>query len=205
MSQISVLVAFIATSASICTPAWSHDQDKWPADWLLAGEIIVTPQKSSADSNSSSGAIEQRSRARAYRKDTSSSSTTIVLPAEESEGVLSPHIGRIEEKARTNRLKARSYQSGSDASTTSPAQTGIDPGALETGSTQERARANLMRARSYSKGEGQAANTPKVGPDGIPIVVCKDDNVAGRIGDDVSSGSIIQIMQKGKPVKVRCQ
>lgn len=188
--------------------AMAADSDEWPADRLLAGEIILVPQQGASKTPSkASSAAEQRDRAKAYRKDEASGNTAIiVLPEEESEGALSPRGNVPAEKARENRSKARDYQHGTDSSFPqglSKPDTGI---LLDGGSTQDRAHENRARASAYSRGDTQTGLTGRIGPDGVPLVVCKDrDNVAGQIGDDLKSGSVIVILRDGKQVKVRCQ
>lgn len=205
--------AFFAT-ANIFVSAYALAEGlvERPASILLAGEIILEPQQGSVKapgkaSSKASGASEQRDRARSYRNDESSGNTTIiVLPEDESEGALSPRGNAPEGRARDNRSRARDYQQGTDSSVL-PGLIKPDTGIImDGGSTQDRAHENRARASGYSKGETQSGFTGRVGPDGIPLVICKDrDNVAGQIGDDLKSGSVIIILRDGKQVKVRCQ
>lgn len=168
---------------------------------LLAGEIII-----GADRNDSAGAPSarsQRERAGAYQKGIEGA-----LPApEEDDGILSPRGGApAEERAFDNRMRARTYQQGMDAPAGLP---GMLPGMgviPVPATSQERARDLRNRARSYGAGSGQGIDLSQVGPDGIPIVPCKDvDNVAARIGDDMVSGSIFYLVSNGQQIKVRCK
>ncbi|MFA7281825.1 MAG: hypothetical protein WC100_17205 [Sterolibacterium sp.] len=174
---------------------------------MLAGEIIMTPQQGgSKPSGKASSATEQRDRAKSYQQDDFSAvPTLIIVPEEESEGALSPRGGSPEGRAKDNRSRAGDYQHGNDPSyrPSIKPDTGIF---FDGGTTQDRAHDNRTRASGYSRGENQAGLTGRVGPDGIPFVICKDrDNVAGQIGDGLQSGSVIVILRDGKQVKVRCQ
>ncbi|MCX7178085.1 MAG: hypothetical protein NTX56_04680 [Proteobacteria bacterium] len=187
----SALVVFVAACLLVDT-------------YSLAGEILIAPQQ--GDKNKSSSASEQRERAKSYRKDDPvTSSTTIVLPEEESDGALSPRGNAAEGRARDNRARARETQREADFPF-QPILIKPDAGTLMEGGSQERARDNRARASGYSRGEHLSAVPGRVGADGIPLVICKDrDNVAGQIGDDLKSGSVIVILREGKQVKVRCQ
>lgn len=205
MPRALTFVAFVFVCGFASGLARASEIEEWPANKLLAGEIIMVPQQGAGNSpNKTSSATEQREKARAYRKDETSAPTTIiVVPEEESEGALSPRVSAPPERARDNRSRASDYQHGTDSSL-SPGSIRPDTGILlDGGTTQERARENRSRASAYTKGDNQPV---RVGPDGIPLVVCKDrDNVAGQIGDDLQSGSVFFILRDGKQVKVRCQ
>jgi hypothetical protein len=176
--------------------------------WLVAasawsGEIIVAPQNDNSAPHTN--ASEQIDRARSYRKDeTPSASTIIIIPENSDQGVLTPGRSGAPNSAQSNRLKARKYQQNGAQSTDS----GILAIELPEDETtlQGQARDNRKRASNYAKGDLKSILTGKVGADGIPIVVCKGvNNQAGRIGDDIESGSVFSIVQNGRSVKVRCQ
>ena len=121
----------------------------------------------------------------------------IVAPAEE-EGILSPRNNSSESRARDNRLRARQAQTGKEAQEIEF----VVPGS-EAATTRSKAGDLRSRAAGYSRGSSRI--DPKAG-EGLPVIVCKDvESVAGRIGDDVASGSVIVITRDGKPMKVRCQ
>lgn len=199
MSALASGLASVAVAAE--SPA------EWYADRLWAGEIIMVPQQDTGKpAGKARSATEQRDRARAYQEDDASAvPSIIVVPEEEVEGALFPRGGATEGRARDNRSRAADYQHGNDSSY----RPLIKPnsGSLTDGvTTQDKAHENRARAGGYSRGDGQAGFTGRVGPDGIPFVICKDrDNVAGQIGDGLQSGSVIVILRDGKQVKVRCQ
>lgn len=159
----------------------------------------MAPAKPDAAATAASGAAEQRDRARAYRKDQAGSATIILMP-EEDEGVLSPR-GNADARATENRARARAYRQSQEGGLAAPRV--VAPGmSVEVETSQDQARENRLKARGYREHGGTLA----VGPDGIPLVSCKDtDNVAGRIGDDVQSGSLILIVRDGKTIKARCR
>ena len=205
-SAAIVTIGLLANGGGVA----ASDSD-WFANRLLAEVIMVpqpTPGKAGSKAGSkAAGASEQRDRAKSYQQDEAPASTTvIVLPEEEADGALSPRGSPPPEKARDNRSRASDYQHGTDSPLLNrlvkpEAGSGVEPG-----STQDRARDNRSRAGAYSRGETPSGLTGRVGPDGIPLVVCKDkDNVAGQIGDGLQSGSVIVILRDGKQVKVRCQ
>ena len=205
---LAAYAIFAAASVFASAFAAAGDLAAWPAGRLLAGEIIMVPQSGSGKApGKTSGAREQRDRAKAYRTEEAEvAPTVIVVPEEESEGALSPRGGAPEGRARDNRSRAGDYQRGTDSSL-HPGLIKPDAGVpLDPGTTQERAHDNRARASGYSRGENQSGHTGRVGTDGIPLVVCKDrDNVAGQIGDALKPGSVIVILRDGKQVKVRCQ
>lgn len=163
-----------------------------------AGEIIVAPQSGNAGSSRSAG--DQRDRARAYQKDSAAGSTTIVVvPEEESPGILAPRFSAPENRASDNRNRARQMQSGKEGGEVEV----VVPGNGEAATTRDRARDLRSRAAAYTRGDSHTNSNSK---DGLPVIACKDvESVAGRIGDDASSGSVIVIIRDGKPMKVRCQ
>ena len=57
-----------------------------------------------------------------------------------------------------------------------------------------------------AKGRIKEAAGALTGNDALPVVDCSNvDNVAGRIGDDTQSGSVITLMQGRNQVRVRCR
>lgn len=173
------------------------------ASAAVAGEIILSPsQDGGAVSAATAG--EQRDRARGYRKNQSPDAGTsiILVPEEEEEGMLSPRGGVESSRAAENRLRAKQLRQSEDGHGL-PAI--IMPGAGgDDASAHERAQESRLKARAYRE-HGQSA-TDKVGPDGIPLVLCPStDNVAGRIGDDARSGGLIYIIRDGKSIKARCR
>lgn len=171
-----------------------------PESFKLAGEILVSPARSSGKS-SSAASSENRDRARSYKKDGApAAGATVVIVPEDEEGLLSP---RGVDALPETRAKAREYQGGDMQG--QPPQVLIVPG-QESGrvdTTRERLEENRAKARSYMKGETPVG---MVGQDGLMVVNCRDvDSVSGRIGDDTQSGSVISIFQNGKQVKVRCK
>lgn len=170
--------------------------------FACAGEIILSPNTDGDPSAPRAG--EQRERARSYRKDQPATVGGIILLPEgavEEDGMLSPR-GGVESKATENRLRAKVLRQSDEGQM---APTVIIPGLGGDGdSAQERARDSRLRARAYRE-HGQSA-MDKVGPDGIPLVLCTNaESVAGRIGDDVQSGSLIVIIRDGKQIKARCR
>ena len=124
--------------------ASAQEMTEWPADRLLAGEIILTPQPSASKApGKTPSATQLRERAKAYQKDeTAATPTIIVVPEEESEGALSPRGGAPEGKARDNRSRAGDYQRGTDSSL-HPGLIKPDGGILIDGTpSQERAHDN---------------------------------------------------------------
>ena len=149
-----------------------------------------------------SGGATSRDKARAYQADRAPSpGITVIVAPNEDDGLLSPRGGG--ESLPANRAKAREYQSGPDSH--GPSQILITPGrdSNTPETSRERLEDNRSKARSYMKG-----GTPigLMGKDELPVVNCRDvDSVAGRIGDDTQSGSVISIFQNGKQIKVRCR
>lgn len=180
--------------------AWAEVTLDAPGKILLAGEILIGPDKSDVRPNN--GARNQRERASAYKKGTEDALPVTV--AEEEDGILAPRGGApAEERAYDNRVRARTYQPVGDQGALSQGMNGGSGDLPVPATTQDRAKDMRNRARSWAPGEIDLSH---VGPDGVPLVPCKDvDNVTGRIGDDVAAGSIFYIMRNGKPVKVRCK
>lgn len=231
MSAHHFLLAVAPLICVLANPVFASDRTRALGDIQLAGEIIVTPQtannpsakaadlvdrarasrKDEAPTNASTiiivpGNTSQVDRARAYRKDeVPGAPTIIVVPEDEEAGVLTPgRGGAAPSSAGSNRLKARKYQQNGSLSPDSGVLV-IEPQSDES-TTAARAKDNRARANSYAKGDLQSILTGKVGADGIPLVVCKGvNNQAGRIGDDVESGSVFTIIQNSRPTKVRCQ
>jgi hypothetical protein len=194
---------FAAAVWLVAAPVWPSDLIHAFAGNQFAGEIIVSPQ---IDINSShTNASDQVDRARSNRKDEAPNATTIIiLPEGADQGVLTPGHSGTQPNAQSIRLKARKYQQNGSQSS--------EPGALrfelseDETTAQGQARDNRKRASNYAKGDLKSILTGKVGADGIPIVVCKGvNNQAGRIGDDIESGSVFSVVQNGRSVKVRCQ
>lgn len=161
---------------------------------LPAGEIIVTPEPSG---HRSPGAGGQRERAAAYQRGSE------ITPPEEDGGFLAPRSGApAEARAYENRARARAYQAGSDQANAAllPAAPGD--------TARERGRDPHSRVRVQTgSGNPKDIDLSHVGPDGIPVIVCRSDvdNVSARIGEDAASGSLFYIMRNGRPVKVRCK
>lgn len=201
MASVPKLSFPVLVLACMAQSAWPSEGGDWQRGVLLAGEILITPEKGDAG-RSSSAARSQRERASTYQKGDGN-----VSPVPDDEGgIMAPRGGApAEERAFENRMRARAYQQGKDVP--SAAIPGGVPGPLDLpvpATAQERAHDLRARARSYT--DGGAVDLSHVGSDGIPVVPCRDvDNVTGRIGDDVGSGSIFFVLRNGKPVKVRCK
>lgn len=168
-----------------------------------SGEIILLPQKADGVGSATS-AGGQRARAKGYRKEQPEAGSEVVLVPEdlvEEDGMLSPR-GGVESSATENRLRAKVLRQSDEGHQAPPV---ILPGIAGDGDVaQERARNNRLKARAYRE-HGQSA-MDSVGSDGIPLVLCTNtESVAGRIGDDVQSGSLIYIISDGKSVKARCR
>lgn len=174
-----------------------------PEPMLLAGEIILVPPKGEGAS-SDSEASRQRESAREYRKGQTAQPAVIVVPEDEG-GVMSPRHsinGAAENAARAR--AARQGDSGGSIVTPSVVLPDAPPAVVETPSAQS-AKRNRARAIEYRRGEQHSAVVAK-GGDGLPIVDCSNvDNVAGRIGDDTRSGSVVILIQDRNQVKVRCR
>jgi hypothetical protein len=169
-----------------------------------AGEIILSPPAGEAGAVGG-GASEQRQRAKTYRKSQSpeTGTTIILMPEDEGEGMMSPRGGVESSRAAENRLRAKVLRQSEDGRG-APATIIIPGSGGDDEPSHDRARDNRLKARVY-RDHGQSA-LDKVGPDGVPWVLCTNtESVAGRIGDDVQSGSLIYIIRDGKPVKARCR
>lgn len=187
-----------------CTP----HRNAWLLAFLLGGmvsignaaEFVIGPTGDKAPAQSKS-ASSMRDKARAQRGEDSPTVplTTIIQELEEE----SPFGARPGGATTDNRNRARSYQQGGDGST--PAD--LDRLMTDPDSNRGKVKSNLDRARSYQKGDAPGVtNTRMGGTDNLPIVDCNAvESVAGRIGDDFASGSVIILMREGKGVKVRCK
>lgn len=191
-------------------PAWSvlaAEPASWPAGQLLAGEIILQPTDSGQKNLNRAG--DQRARARAQRQDKTDTNGPESLE-EELEGILAPRVGQPIENSTDLRQRARDYQRGNESNIILQPQSLPGGGAAVAPadmSTHDRAADSLSRARRYAKGGGSSGFTGKVGPDGLPLVVCDDvGSAVGRIGDDTAgSGSLITVIKDGRSIKARCQ
>lgn len=188
--------------ALACMPvaAAPSEESAWAQGVLLAGEIIMAPDKSSAG-RSSTGARSQRERAGAYQREEGNASPV----PEDDEGVMAPRGGApAEERAFENRVRARAYQQGREMPSSVTPNAVSGPSEVPVPAT-ERAHDLRARARSYADGS-KDIDLSHVGSDGIPVVSCRDvDNMTGRIGDDVQPGSVFYIFRNGRQVRVRCK
>lgn len=183
-------------------------RNAWLLAFLLGGmlstgnaaEFVIGPNGDKVPAPSKS-ASSMRDKARAQRGEDSPTVplTTIIQELEEE----SPFGARPGGATTDNRNRARSYQQGGDGST--PAD--LDRLMTDPDSNRGKVKSNLDRARSYQKGDAPGVtNTRMGGTDNLPIVDCNAvESVAGRIGDDFASGSVIILMREGKGVKVRCK
>lgn len=164
---------------------------------LLAGEIVIGSEPAKTTEKKPSGARQQVNKARSWSKDAPDDVQT------ESDGVLAPRQEIPGSSAREQRLRARDFQRATDQSRSAPVASDESG---ETASTAERAREQRNRAAGYLRPKGIEL-TGQTGSDGIPFVNCPDqNNTVGVIGDEQPrSGNIIQILVKGKPLKVRCR
>lgn len=182
---------------------------------MILAEIVVPPSPDTGKRPSKAGDL--RERAKAYQEPTTSStspapssttpSTIIVVPEEEEEhGLLGPRQQSNHPSGATeNRTKARQYQLGKEAEKiTAPPPEIKDPAQPQTNAAK--AHDNRAKARGYFASDAKLV-IDRIGSDGIPLIQCGKlaDNVAGRIGDDYQSGSIIYVMRDNKPFKVRCE
>ncbi len=174
--------------------------------FLLAGEIILVPSKNNT-SPSDSEARRQKDAAREYRKGQSAPPAVIVVPDDDG-GMLSPRRGVS--GAAENVARARdSRQGDANGAAVTPSIVMPEEGASagsESPAAQS-AKRERSRAIEYRTG-GQRSHSVATakGTDGLPIVDCSSvDNVAGRIGDDTRSGSVIILIQDRNQVKVRCR
>lgn len=168
---------------------------------VFAGEIIVggsVPKTSSAHDRAS----DARERAKAQRGDDTEvvPMSTIIEELDADQGAYGSRPGGA---ASQNMNRARSYQQGGDGSTPNS----IDQLLIDPDSNQGRNKNNLDRARAYQRGESPGVTGTRFGAsESLPLVDCSQvENVAGRIGDDFASGSVLILMRNGKGVKVRCK
>ncbi|MBP9219295.1 MAG: hypothetical protein KBF29_10710 [Sterolibacterium sp.] len=176
-----------------------------------AGEIVVggdTGQgRGRGDASSASAeASRQRATARDYRKEQVAAPPVLVIMPDEEEGILSPRMEpESAADSAASAARARAARQGDGGQVVVPLQ-GADADRPATGETPAAysARKNRERAAAYRKGAQPV--TVVTGNDALPVVDCSNvDNVAGRIGDDTQSGSVITLMQGRNQVRVRCR
>ncbi len=173
---------------------------------LLAGEIILAPP-SRTGSISEGDATRMKEAARDQRRGNPPSSVIIVDEAEE--GVLSPRRGPSSPadnsaRARNHRLDGDSSEGALPSIIIGPLPSGASPAPSDSVAAQK-AHSNRVRAIEYRKGD-QSAPVSARGGEGLPVVDCTNvENVAGRIGDDNKSGSLIILIQDRNQVKARCR
>lgn len=166
MAQIGKELSFVALILCAGGAAGAEGMF-WSPGYTLAGEIIVTPARSS-DKSSAEAATDNREKARAYKSDgVSAPGAKVILVPEDEDGLLTPRGG---DSLPANRARAREYQKGPD--TQSQPQVlivpGRDPARVET--PREHVEANRAKASSYMKGETPAGT---MGIDGLPVGVIK--------------------------------
>jgi len=166
---------------------------------MTNGEAIILAQSESG------GAYEQVGRA---QREAARSQSKIPLPASavyvqqpDDEGLFPQHgdDSLPDGKAREQKNSAKQHQSNEGALSVRD----INDGLLDQNSelaAREALAGNVSKARAYMKNRtGQRVAD-------LPVVLCDDvANVNGRIGDDSRSGSIITVLQNGKPVRARCK
>lgn len=179
---------------------------------VLAGEIILSPSPGGPAAGESEAA-RMREAAREQRKGKNSAPVVVIVDDAE-DGVLSPRRGPS--SPADNAAKARAYRV--EGETDNASQPSVILGPLPSDASPptdsvsaQKAHGNRMRATEYRKGESYSSSsssssvTARVG-DGLPVVDCSNvDNVAGRIGDDTRSGSVVILVQGRNQVKVRCR
>lgn len=177
---------------------------------VWAGEIVMSPPKSNAPVTTDSGkeASRQREAARDYRKEHIPDTPTIVVVPDDEEGMLSPHRSSSSSAAENTARARANRQSDSGSGAVVPPI--LSPEAPTSGSrmdSTQRARDNRNRAAEYRTGEQKSDRRfAVVGKDGLPIIDCSaTENVAGRIGDDTHSGSVVILIQDRNQIKVRCR
>lgn len=180
----------------------------------FAGEIVVSPTTSSR-----SGAVpaaSSREKARSYLDDKDSPAPTIlVLPEEEDGGVLSPRGMGV---PQDNRSKARDYIRDSDSGLPTAVIIPTDQAPGTDSSRRQNTERNLGKARGYLDGGGAGSGSKAgtyvqlgtsvgvVGSDGVIVFDCSvTSNTAGRIGEDLHSGSEFVVVIGGKKQKARCR
>lgn len=212
MSAASILAGVVwggAVLAGAGDIALGSDVDRTPAaPMILAGEIVISshPKASDSATTSEKDATRQMEAAREHRTGQASTPAVIVVP-EDDEGMLSPR--RSGSGAAEHSSRARTYrQIDTSSGVVAPQLMAPDaaPGSKIESSTQ-RARDNRNRATEYRTGEARIGNqVAVVGKDGLPIIDCSaTENVAGRIGDDTRSGSVVILIQDRNQIRVRCR
>ncbi len=177
---------------------------------VQSGEIVVgaSPKvKSNASSVSSSGseASRQREAARDYRKGQVATEVLVLPEVVDEEGLLSPR--EEVDFAEDNVDRARAARQGGSGQGSGVSVLGNDSGRVVTDESPsaQSARKNREKATAYRKG-GTTGAMAVSGNDALPVVDCSNvENVAGRIGDDTQSGSVIMLMQGRNQIKVRCR
>lgn len=176
----------------------------WTA--ACAGEIVLSPaQKETARQ---SGASRLKEVARDQRTERDASAVLVIESGAEDEDVLfapprsSPEMGPLD-----NAAKARVYRQTESSSGSAPAvivvPESVSPANL---GTAQQAKTLLNKASEYRKGERTAGVGQTTESGVLPLVDCRaTENASGRIGDDVSSGSVVIIVQGRKQIKARCR
>lgn len=183
------------------------------AEVSTAGEILIGPSGGGSRSPSS----DNREKARDYIKEDRSESGSpniVIVPDHDGSGIFSP---RIMELPQDNRSKARDYIRDKDSGTSLPAII-VPPSGSRSDSTRDAAERQRNKARGYVDGwDGATGSKPGTyvqigtsmgvtGKDGIIVFDCAAiSNVAGRIGDDLRSGSDFIVVINGKNHKARCR
>jgi hypothetical protein len=213
-------MAFMRTSAFLLMLACgvgnasANSLLSWFGHFKFASEIVV-PLGGAAKSSATS-ASESRKKARSSVNEASPPvSTTIILaPEADEEGVLAPSRMGV---PADNRAKARDYSRGLDPANAATVQILIDNTEDGSDTNQRSLEKNRNKARRYSDSVSGSGSKPGtyvkigtsvgvVGPDGVVVFVCDDtNNIAGRIGDDTQSGNFFSVVVNGKQVKARCK
>lgn len=176
---------------------------------VQSGEIVVggSPKVKSNTSVSSSGseASRQREAARDYRKGQVATEVLVLPEVVDEDGLLSPR--EEVDFAGDNVDRARAARQGGSGQGSGVSVLGSDSGRVVTDESPsaQSARKNREKATDYRKG-GTTGAMAVSGNDALPVVDCSNvENVAGRIGDDTQSGSVIMLMQGRNQIKVRCR
>jgi hypothetical protein len=192
------------------TKSWRYLVALMPL-WLAghaatAGEIVLGGEADNHGAGAVSTTTEasrQRATARDYRKEQIAAPPVLIVVPDEEEGVLSPRTEP--ETAADHAARARAARQGDGGQAVVPLS-GAEFDRPVTGDAMaaQNARKNRERAAAYRKGTQSV--TVVTGNDALPVVDCSNvENVAGRIGDDAQSGSIVTLMQGRNQVKVRCR
>jgi len=204
--KLSLVLTILVWVGSVCASNEGLGLDaQAPQPMILAGEIVLAPPKNDV-SASDTEASRQRETAREYRKKGhSSTAPDLIIVPDDDIGVVAPRHGS---NAAENASRARTYRQGDTASgaatpiIVAPEALPEKPASAIEGSSQS-ARNNRARAIEYRNGDHSVAVT---GQNGLPTIDCSaTDNVAGRIGDDTRSGSVVILIQGRNQVKVRCR